>query len=322
MKTALKWIGDAISKRDLIAGKSYYKVADNEIRATDGQLIAGHPWPSDVAFVVPGEEFEEIFARMKGDPKIKISADGISIRSGLFHGSIKTLSLDQWSYPDVSDAEWKPLPSQLLPVLKALRPFVSDNAMQKWATCVALENDWAYATNNVAIAGSPCPGIGAVMALLPMWAIDFVLTRTEGLINWAWNSNYVAFQWENGAWMRAQLIIGQFPESAAEMIRNVVDEKTTQEVTPEFRQACASVAELADDTVIIYADRIVARFKQAEVAADIKCELPPEKECTIWGASFLLPVMIAADSWSPNRWPLRTPFKGKIVSGYIVGRKA
>lgn len=322
MKTALKWISDAISTRDIVAGKSFYKVARGEIKATDGLLIAAHPWPSNVDFVVPGEEFEAVFKRMKGEPIIKATDKGVHIRCGLFHGTIATLPLDQWAYPGVEGAEWLEIPPDLLLLLRELRPFISDNAMQKWATCIALENDWVYATNNVAIAGAPCKGIGQVMALLPMWAVDFVLSRLNGLKYWAWTANYVAFLWENGAWMRASLVVGQFPERAAELVRKSVKEKTTQKVTDEFRQAFRDVAEMAEDTVMIFADRMVAKFKQAEVVSNIKSKTPDDAECSIWGAAYLLPAIMAAESWSPDVWPKPAPFKGKMVSGYVVGRRA
>lgn len=322
MKQALKWIADAISTRDIVSGKSFYKVADKTIRATDGRLIASHPWPSNVDFVVPGEEFETVFKRMKDEPTIKATDKGINIRSGLFHGTIATLPLDKWAYPGVEDAKWQDIPKNLPALMEALRPFLSDNAMQKWATCIALDNDWLYATNNVAIAGAPCKGLGQVKALLPMWAVDFVLARTEGLKKWAWTPNYVAFLWENGAWMRSSLVVGQFPERAAEMVRSSMKEKTTQKITDDFRQAFKDVAEMAEDTVMLYADRVVAKFGRAEITAGIACKVPPDAECSIWGASFLLPAIVAADSWAPDVWPKPAPFKSKMISGYVVGRRA
>lgn len=322
MKDALKWIGNAVSSKDIVTNHSLYKVARREIRATDGRLIAGHPWPSNVEFVAPAEEFEAVLARMKEEPKIKAVEKGISVRSGLYHGTINTLPLDKWSYPGVEYAKWQKIPPTLLDVLKALRPFISDNAMQLWATCVALENDWAYATNNVALAGSPCPGLGDVMALLPTWAVDFVLSRSTGIKSWAWTSNYVAFKWDNGAWMRASLVVGQFPEKAATMVRDANKQKTTQKITPELRDIFIEVAKMADETVRIYSDRIVARFKQAEIVAQIKSKVPKGAECSIWGASFLIPALEAADSWSPDMWPAPAPFKGEQVCGYVVGRKA
>lgn len=321
MKTALKWIGDALSPKDIVSGKSFYKVESGEIRATDGRLIAGHPWESEVEFVVPGEEFEQVFKRMKDEPTIKKTDKGISIRSGLFHGSINTLSLDKWAYPGVEQAVWQTIPEDLMTILAQLRPFISDNAMQKWATCVALENGWAYATNNVALAGAYCAGLDC-MALLPMWAVDFVLSRTEGLVRWAWTENYVAFQWDNGAWMRASLVVGQFPEKAAALIREAVKETTTQKIDQDYRRAFADVAEMAEDTVMIYRDRMVAKFKQAEVVANVENKVPVDAECSIWGAAYLLPAIMIADSWAPNVWPKPSPFKGRIISGYVVGRRA
>lgn len=326
MKQAIKWIGDALSAKDIASGQSFYKVAGQEIKATDGRLIAGHPWPDNTEFVVPGIEFEAVFKRMKDEPSITevtqpSGAKGIKIRSGLFNGTINTLPLDKWNYPEVDDAIWKLIPPDLLSALKALRPFISDNAMQKWATCVALENDWAYATNNVALAGVPCKGLGQVMALLPVWAVDFVLSRTEGLDLWAWTPNYVAFKWENGAWMRASLVIGQFPERAAGMIREAANEKPSQRITPEYRKAFSDVAEMAEDTIIIGADRMTSKFLQAEIVANIKSKTPPEGQ-SIWGAVYLLPAIMAADTWSPDVWPKPAPFKGLVVCGYVVGRRA
>lgn len=320
MKDAIKWIGDALSPKDIVTGQSFYKVTNQEIKATDGRLIAGHPWPDHTDFVVPGVEFEAVFKRMKEEPTIKATDKGITIRSGMFHGSINTLPLDKWNYPEVDDAVWQLIPPDLLSVLKALRPFISDNAMQKWATCVALENDWAYATNNVALAGSPCKGLG-LMALLPVWAVDFVLSRPAGLDLWAWTPQYVAFKWDNGAWMRASLVIGQFPERAAGMIREAAATKPTQKITPEYRQAFADVAEMAEDTIIIYPDKMVSKFRQAEIVAHVKSRVPEEGQ-SIWGASFLLPAIMAADVWSPDVWPKPAPFKGPVVCGYVVGRRA
>ena len=322
MKRALKWIGDALSPKDIVSGKSFYRVADQEIRATDGHLIAGHPWPSDVEFVVPGEEFEKTFARMPDEPTIETILNGIKIKEGRLSGSISTLSLDKWAYPGVDDASWQTLPKALLPILTALRPFISDNAMQKWATCVALENGWAYATNNVALAGAPCKGLGSIMALLPGWAVDFVIKRAEGLSLWAWTPNYVAFKWDNGAWMRSALVVGQFPERAAELVRAAANEKPRQKIDDDFRKAFNSIAFMAEDTVEIYKDHMVARFKQAESAADIKCQVPKDHECSIWGATYLIPAINAATHWDPATWPKPVPFKGEVVVGLVLGRRA
>lgn len=322
MKASLKWITDALSAKDITQGMSHYKISGKQIYATNGRIIAAHPWPGDGEYIVPGEEFEKILQRMPEDPKIVVGENGITVRSGRYHGSINTLDKTRWAYPGVEDAAWHPVPSALLPAIKALRPFVSDNAIQAWATCIALENDWLYATNNIALGGVPCPGLGPVMALLPSWAVDFLTARESGLAAWAWTANYVAFKWDNGAWMRSNLVVGQFPERAAALVRSAHNEKPTQVITEEFREAFRSVAGLAEDTIEVHANKLVARFKQADIVADITSEVPPGATCSIWGATFLVPALQAATSWSPGVWPKPAPFKGDVVCGYIVGRKA
>jgi hypothetical protein len=322
MKTALKWITSALSNKDITHGMAHYKIADGEIRATNGRIIAGHPWPGKGTYLVPGDEFEKLLGRMPEEPSISVGDNAITVRSGRYHGSINVLGSDKWAQPGVENAHWQSIPAFLVPILKELRPFVSDNAMQPWADCVALENDWAYATNNIALAGAKCPGLGPVMALLPSWAVDFVLTRAEGLSMWAWSDHYVAFKWKNGAWMRSTLVVGCFPERAATMLRESSKEKPTQKISDDFRKAFNSVAFMSDDTVELYADRMVARFGQAQIVADIECEIPAEADHSIWGAAYLIPAINAATVWSPGLWPKPAPFKGPVVSGYVVGRRA
>jgi hypothetical protein len=78
---------------------------------------------------------------------------------------------------------------------------------------------------------------------------------------------------------------------------------------------------MAEDTIEVYADKMVARFKQAEVIAEIRCEVPEGCKCSIWGAGYLVPAINAATHWQPSLWPKPVPFKGDMVSGYIVGRR-
>ena len=321
MREALKWIKGAIASRDIVSDKTFYKLSESEIRATNGKLTAGYPCETGVDFLVPGEEFEKILDRLPGDITIKPVENGIRLRSGLFSGTIKTLPLEQWSYPGVDHAIWQPIPAGLIDVMTALRPFISDNATQAWATCIALERGWAYATNNIALAGAPLPGAD-LMAMLPVWAVDFVLSRAKGLHSWAWSENYVAFQWDNSAWMRSVLVVGQFPEKAAALVREAGNAATTTKVTDEFRDAFVEVAALAEDTVLLYKDRIVSQFGQAEIVANTVCVVPPDVECSRWGASYLVPAIKAADTWSPDAWPKPAPWKGKVLAGYVVGRRA
>lgn len=321
MKTTLAWLNAALAAKDIGAAMTHYRIDGGSISATDGNITASYPWRFDTDdFLVPGVEFEKILKRMAGEPSISVGKNTIKIRCGRLSGTIQTLPLTDWGAPGVDDADWKKIPDGLIDLLKALRPFTSDDPSRAATQCIALENGYAYATNNVAIAGGKCPELGTIMALLPIWAVDFLLGREELLTEWSWNNKYVAFRWSNGAWMRSQLVIGQFPEKAADLVRQAFDKNPTQPVTDEFREAFKEVASLAEDTILIYADRVESKFGKAEISGGAMCEAP-EGGCSMWGARFLMPALMAADSWSPSIWPFPAPWKGKLISGWVVGRK-
>jgi len=324
MKTVIAWLNEALASKDIGAGMTYYRVKDKTISATNGNIVASHPWTfGKDEFLVPGKEFEKVLSRMTEAPIISLNKDGeLILKSGRFRGTVQTLPLTEWDYPGVAGAKWQKLPADLIKLIKALQPFISDNASQAWATCIALKTGWAYATNNIAIAGGACKGLEKVDAMLPMWAVEFILSRVEGLKEWTYNNNFIAFRWDSGAWMRSQLIVGQFPERAAEMVRQSIKAKTTQKIDDKFREVIERIGDLAEDTVLIYAKRIEARFGKAVVEDGVVCEIPKDADCSIFAAKVLLPAINAADSWSPSTWPNPTPFRGPVVSGYVVGRRA
>jgi predicted NUDIX family NTP pyrophosphohydrolase len=357
MREIIKWVSEALAAKDIGPAMTHYSVAGGLIRASNGKITAAHPWPDDAEFLVSGMEFEKVLARMEGDePTVTVNEatektkGSVTIRSGRFHATIDTLPVDSWLYPGVDDASWLSIPKGFVDVLRSLRAFISDNPAQAWAGCVALEDGNCYATNNIAVAGCAC-AVGGVQALLPAYAVDFLLRRVEGLESWAWSENYVAFKWSTGAWVRSQLVIGKFPERAASLVREAYDAQPTQEITDEFRAAFADVAGLAEDTIHIYGDRMESKFKRSVVVAPCECEVPLDKEievpildkngkpvldemyepktkrkvvpvdCSIWGAAFLAPVISQATHWQPSLWPKPAPFRGENVAGFIVGRK-
>lgn len=321
VRATIAWLNSALAGTDQGGGMDYYKVNGSTVSATDGLITACAPWRWGGKFFVPGSEFEKILKRLPDDPVITTVEGGIKIKSGRFNGTIQALPLEEWAYPGMDKAKWKKIPVGLLDVFEALRPFVSENDSPAWANCIALEGGWAYATNNIVIAGAACVGIGAT-ALLPMRSIDFVLSRAKDLVEWTWDDAFVAFRWANGSWMRSQLIVGRFPEKAAAMVRSAHKAKATQKIDDKFREAFERVAELAEDTVAIYAKKIESKFGKAVIEEGINCEIPKGAAYSSFGSKFLVPALKAAHSWSPSVWPEPVPFRGDLVSGYIVGRRA
>jgi hypothetical protein len=121
--------------------------------------------------------------------------------------------------------------------------------------------------------------------------------------------------------MRSQLVIGKFPEKAAALVRESYAESPSQKITEKFRAAFKDVADLAEDTIHIYANRIESRYKKSVLEADVVSEVPEGADYSIWGAKFLVPVISQATHWNPKAWPEKASFKGLNVSGFVIGRK-
>lgn len=322
LKAATSWVGDALSTKDIVQSMTYYRIEAGEVCATNGRLVAGHPLDIDGSYLVPGRELEKLLGRMDAEPTIEPAGDGaILIKAGRLRGTVTTLPLDQWDYPGVDDADWTKLPDGLLPAMAALRPFVSDNATQAWAMGMAILGGWAYATNNVVLAGVPLPKLKKLEGIVPVWAIDFVLSRMDGLREWAWADDYIAFRWESGAWMRAALLAGKFHARAAELVDQAAGAKPTQTISADFRAAVERLADLSDEGgMAIYSDRIETSSGRARVEFDVECEVPKDHEHSLWSAQFLAPVVRIATHWQPASWPQPAAFKGEHIVGYIAGR--
>lgn len=321
IQETIAWVHDALSDRP--GGMAHYCVQDGEIKATNGSITVGHPWEYDGEFLVPGSEFEKVLKRMPENIVIEVDEKNncVKLRSGRFRSSIETLKLTHWNYPSVTGREWLPVPDKMLDIIEQLRPFVNEDAeAQPWTGCIALQSGWLCSTNNMIVAGAPCE-IGNATALLPAKSADFILSRPEAPVEWSCDNNNMAFRWKSGAWMRSQLVEARFTEKALEFVRAAFEEELTQEITDDFREAFKSVSELADDTVSIFADHIESRFGKAEIDALSECETPASGS-SVWSAKQLLLALENAHSWSPSKHPGRTPFRGDVIAGFVVGRKA
>ncbi len=322
MREILRWLSGALSDKSITPGMGSYCVQGGEIRATDGRVTAGHPWDGEGEFLVPGSELEKILARLPGEPTLEVLEQSIRIKSGRFRGEVQTLALENWAYPGPEGMNWQELPDDLMDVLKALRPFISDNAIQPWAMTCALIGGWAMATDNVCLAGAPFHAGGKVQELLvPIWAIDFLLGHDEAPTEWAWNDVAIAFRWPNGAWMRSAVIVGKFPETAAAMVRAAWELEPPHAFSPAFREAFERISALSDGLITLYADRMTGSFSQAQVEEEIEVPLPTDCEATHWGGKFLANVLSAATVWDPTSWPRPSPWAGPVLAGYIVGSR-
>jgi hypothetical protein len=319
MLDAIKKVRNALSTKDLVAHLAHYLVRNGRIWASDGRVWASAPCPDveDLWFLVRGDEFEKVLDRMPGKVKLTVEEDGLRLSSGRFRGVIKTLPADVFDLPDVESKMIK-VPAGFVDTLRALRPFVSDDATRLWATTISFDGKRAVATSNVVLAQAPCKA--KLAGLLPVEAVDFILGRSEELTHLAQGSGRMSFRWDDDSWMQTLLINDKMPPAVDTVLADMAT--PSNEITSEWREAYDRVASLSLEAVRFYPDKITGGGAFSEVEDEAETAMPDEAEYTVWDPRFLNPVVAVADTIDFQLWPKPCPWSGGGMNGVVIGRSS
>ncbi len=317
MKEAVKKVRAALSKQGIVAHLTYYLVKDGYITANNGRMTAAAPFPSKHTFLVPGEDLESLISRFDGEIILTVGEAKISFASGRMRGSIQTIPEDTIYYPPPEPDLYVKPPTEFLPALRRVRPFISDNATREWALCAALQEDRILASNNITLVRATCPGLPPGETLLPCWAVDFLLSSSAQLTGYQLHPNAACFKWDDGTWMRSQLMDCGFPSQVDELLSKIV--RPPIEITHEWRTAYNKMAGLSEDKIDLHADKMTGQHGLTEVEYEVKSPTP-EGGVSSWNPTYLTSVIETATHWDPTVWPAPAPFVGPGISGLICGR--
>lgn len=320
IKDSLRWIRDSIGSRDIAQYLTSYLIRGGMIYATNGRMLAAHPFP-DLGrdALVPGEEFERLVMSMPDDPEFIFSDSRLRVKKGCFKGEVSLADPGSWPFPDLHDGDWAPLPERFIPILKSLRPFISDNASKEWATCIGILPGWALATNNIVIARAAIES--AYHGLVPFWAVDFILPRAEGLAGWAMTDSGIYFKWENGAWMRSVLITGEFPSMAQTLIESALQNEM-HPISDEWKETYRRVAGLTKGVDIEIGAQMIRSGWKDSMQVEDELESPCSAQGpSYWSDEFLSKVIEQAREWNPAVYPSPAPWRGEFCEGLIAPRR-
>ena len=321
----LAWIKEALGRRKVVESLSAYCFRDGYALASDGRMSAGIPCEFPATCLVPGDALEDAVSALGGDVAVSFDAGALVLRAGKARAKVQTLASGEWPGLMPGD-EWLPMPGDIVPAIKRVRPFVHDNPVQQWQGAITLWAGAAWASNNVVLARGDAPSLKDIpitsQIALPEWAADFIVSRAQELESWQKTEGSVAFRWKGGAWMRTQLVYA----AASEVIVRVLDSCGEAEfaITPEFRAAFRRVADVTrEDSILIFADHIKGGSGKLEIADDAEGLAPDPKEgpSSAWTCKHLAAVMDAATHIQFNKWPHPTPWRGEGVRGVIAGRR-
>ena len=320
----VNWVTDAVSTKDLgLSALTSYLIRHNYIHASDGRMTVGTPFPFEGEVLVPAEQFHRVLTnRPPGDFSWEFEPDRLVLKRGRFKGRIKFLPLDSWVYPVGLDGDYYDVPQELIEVFAALLPFISENATKPWATCLALIDGCAYASNNIVIARCPCAIQSGGAYLVPRWVVEFIVHRAEGLTQWRCDETSITFVWDDGSWMRSSLIVDQYPpvEKVFDTYFTTVPDIPIEE---DWRETLLRVVRITNDPVVrLRVDEVRGAFGEVLSVEDgAGTPVPDGLEETIWDMRYLEAVLTTATHWNPLTYPNPAAWRGPNIEGIIAGRR-
>lgn len=310
MKQAVKWCSDALARRAIVEHMTHYRVTKGRLWATDGNLTASYPVECDLDFLVPGKVFEKALGAIDGEPEITIDGNFLRLRHRGFKARIPTMDQHDFFLPPAAPkSAWSPAPVELIPHLRMLLPFASTDASRIAFTCIAARKGFLYATNNRTLVRVPTQ-VPDLSILLPRWAVEFILEHEKGLTSWALSDNNIQVAWSDGGWMRAQLVVGEFPDAVDDMMRDAGKQKMTQDIYTDWLETLQRVAGLTEGNLHLRADSVIGLNGQVIIEDAAENVLPAGAKETIWKAEDLIRVAQVAEEWNPAAWPKPAAFKG------------
>lgn len=319
LKKSIAQVSSAVAKKDVVPLLTHYYLARNKVIASDGRITASAPCEElkGVECLVSASQLDALLARLKDDMKIEQSENLLTLSSGRYRGRVETLPEDDYHFTEPA-GEKLDLSETFFEALRILRKFVSEDATHMWSVCVSLRGKYLMASNNKSLAVMPHKmEYDGEECLIPVWAVDFLLERLDGLNQFSVGGGAMSFYWADGSWMRAQLVQGTFPSLAEQMLKTFV--KADFELTADWKEAFAYVSAFGADRVELHKDRMLGKNQLTTADAEAESPLPDKKTYSVWNPKVLAPVIECATHWSPVHWPKPCYFSAPGLRGIVTG---
>lgn len=315
MKNTLRFVRGSISTKDFVPVLQCFHFYNGRVQGQNGRIAIDSPFPDLGEFTVPAERFLKAVDACDGAPVVTLTASGnLAVKKGTFRA---LLPLGEHTAFPLAVKSGTPLPigGNLLPVLRKLRPFISDDASRPWSNGVLFRDGYAYATNNVVLIRAPVAW-DATDVILPVYAVDELLRigqEPDALLL----DERALTACLGDAWLRAQLLTGVWPDIAGRM---AVLEHGVQ-VPTGIRATIEKVVPFCPDPKmpeIVFSNDGISTA-QGEHSATVTGMVLPDGR---YRAEVLLDVLRVATHVNFVAYPAPIAFAGDGVEGIFVGLRA
>lgn len=282
----------------------------------DGRMLVSYPVPVDVSLCV---EAEPLAKASKPDSQYTIKEDKVTIRTGRSRITLKLL--DPETVPAYAPHEdLRDIPAGCLEDWARARKFASANAAHGWATSVMARGRTLLSTNNVVLSCLTMEHPTPVEGLIPSYLIDYVMSRAangeaqEMPVKAGGDVNAITLQWADGAYVRAQRVLGKPHDQLFEVAANM--RCATAVVGDDWREAYEAVLPFAETTIAVSGCSIAA--SRAELDAEGMAETGIGD--AVLDPRYFTPVLEESTHIDLQPHPGRSVWSGNRIVGIMAGR--
>lgn len=212
MLADLKFVQGAVAKKDFMPALTHFVIEKNTVRGYNGTIALCSPLPFDIACKPKADAMVRAIANCGETVAMSMTPAGrLSIKSGPFRALVDCVE-GETPHAEPEGEEVTIDGEGLLRALKAVEPFIGDDASRRWSTGVLLRGQSAFATCNVALVeywvGSTFP----VTVNLPDKAVREIIRINEAPIRAQCTANSFSLHYANGRWIRTQLLETDWPD--------------------------------------------------------------------------------------------------------------
>lgn len=249
-----------------------------------------------------------------------IEAGRLIVRSGRFKSSVPLC--DKASFPEFSPTgAMFPVPQPLLPILRKLYPFVSEDERRPWACGVQFANNSAIATNSICIVEHWMPFAFPVVANIPRDAIGELLRLKVEPVSIQASTHAVTFNLPEGAWVSCSVLSYEWPDVQSVFARGAAYQGTYINAgdLESLLDDVAKLENFADELKAVhFLPGAVSTVPAGKPGTSIEC--PHSPGVGVFRADQLAALRGNVDRIGFGAYPLPAPFfGGDCMRGVMVG---
>lgn len=317
MLTELKFVQGAVAKKDFIPALTHFRIENGTVRGFNGVMAICCPIPFNLSCSPKAEMLVKAIGNCEETIAMHLTPAGrLSIKSGKFKAFVDCIGGETpHALPEGDSVAIDG--DTLLRALKALSPFLGDDASRPWSNGVLFTGNSAFATNNVILA-EYWTSMNLPHAInIPKTAVTEILRIGEPPVSMQMTENSITLHYSEQRWLRTQLFDASWPDLSKILDR----ESKPAPLNEELFAALEVLKPFADKygSVIFRGDGVVATHHDATEGACY--ELENFAHAGVYNVDMLYKLKGAAAMIDWTTYPEPCMWFGENLRGAIIGMR-